>query len=39
MPAEHYDLTLKQADRARLSHAEWLRHVIARACRPSDRKV
>jgi hypothetical protein len=32
LSAKHYDLTLKQAAQARLTHADWLRHVIARAC-------
>lgn len=29
IPSKQYDLTLKQADAARLSHADWLRQVIA----------
>jgi hypothetical protein len=32
LSAKHYDLTQKQASQARLTHADWLRRVIARAC-------
>lgn len=30
--AKQFDLTQKQAADARLTHADWLRQVIARAC-------
>jgi len=33
LPAKQYDLTLKQADQARIPHSEWLRKAVERACR------
>jgi hypothetical protein len=34
LPAKEYDLTQKRADQARLPLGDWLRQVVARACRP-----
>jgi len=33
LPAKQYDLTQLRADQARLSHADWMRRVVTRACR------
>ena len=34
MPSKQYDLTQQQAAGSRLSHADWFRRLVERACRP-----
>jgi hypothetical protein len=34
LPSKQYDLTQKRADQARVPLSDWLRQVVARACRP-----
>jgi hypothetical protein len=38
LPSKQYDLTQKRADQARLTHADWFRRLVDRACRvkPKD---
>jgi len=38
LPAKQYDLTQQQATAARMTHAEWLRRVVARAVTQNPHK-
>jgi len=37
LPSKQYDLTERCAAEARLSHADWMRQVVTRACRVKRR--